>query len=188
MIKVKTGYKDYLYGYIEAIAFSRGYCYSISMNNETIVILNNLRSVHNVGSIFRTAEAAGVRQIFLVGTTPTPVDRFGRKRADLAKVALGAETMVSWEYRDTLDEVGDELRQRGVVIVAVEQSEGSVPYTEFTSEGSVALVFGNEPAGLSQEELTLCDYVVEIPMYGEKESLNVSVAAGIVLFHMVTIR
>ncbi|MFT7557981.1 MAG: 23S rRNA (guanosine2251-2'-O)-methyltransferase [Planctomycetota bacterium] len=152
------------------------------MNHHTIVVLNNLRSVHNVGSIFRTAEAAGVSQIFLVGTTPTPIDRFGRKRRDLAKVALGAEDMVAWEYRETLTEVVRELREQGVTIVAVEQSPTSVSYRAYTPDDACALVFGNEPEGLAPEDIALCDAVIEIPMFGKKESLNVSVTAGIILY------
>lgn len=147
------------------------------------LILDNIRSVHNVGSIFRTADAAGVSKIYLIGVTPTPVDRFGRERKDLAKVALGAEKTVPWEHGEDSLEMINALKKDGVKVVAVEQSPNSVSLYNFKSAEKVAYVLGSETDGLSSEVLEASDEVVEIPMKGEKESLNVSVVAGIILFH-----
>jgi tRNA G18 (ribose-2'-O)-methylase SpoU len=147
------------------------------------LILDNIRSVYNVGSIFRTADAAGVSKIYLVGVTPTPTDRFGRERKDLAKVALGAEKTISWEHVEDVLEVIERLKKERVHIVAVEQSPNSVSLYDFKPAEKVVYVFGSETEGLSADVLEACDEVVEIPMQGEKESLNVSVVAGVILFH-----
>lgn len=146
------------------------------------VILHNVRSVHNVGSIFRTADAAGVSKIFLTGHTPTPHDRFGRERKDLAKVALGAEKSVDWEYQKTTPALIKKLHKEGVYVVAIEQSKGSVNYKKIHPKKVMAFVYGNEVEGIPASILKMCDAVAEIPMAGKKESLNVSVSAGITLF------
>jgi tRNA G18 (ribose-2'-O)-methylase SpoU len=148
----------------------------------TIVILDNIRSTYNVGSIFRTCDGAGVSKIFVCGVTPAPVDRFGRVRKDIAKVALGAETSVPWEHVATTQEAIEKLKKENVRIVAVEQSEGAENFKKFSAPESVAFVFGEETKGLTQEILALCDDIIEIPMHGAKESLNVAVVAGIILF------
>ena len=148
------------------------------------LVLNNLRSVYNTGSLFRTADAAGVVHIHLVGTTPTPTDRFGRVRKDFHKTALGAEEVVPWTYHETFEECAEHLRQFGVIMVALEQDETSITYNRIPIDQSLALVVGNEPEGFSEEDLLLCDFVAEIPQYGEKESLNVAVAAGVALFDL----
>lgn len=137
-----------------------------------------------MGSIFRTADAVGVTKIYLVGYTPDPNDRFGRERNDIAKVALGAEKNIPWEHRDSIEELITELKQEGVEVVALEQHTDSVDYKAYQSEGDVALVLGNEPDGIVDAVLELCDTIIEIPMHGEKESLNVSVAAGIALYRL----
>ena len=149
-----------------------------------VLVLNNIRSVHNVGSLLRTADAAGVSRVVLVGYTPAPIDRFGRKRADLAKVALGAELSVSWSQEETLLGAVAKLHAEGHVILALEQAPQSVSLFEYKTpeQKPMALILGSEPEGLSQEELSLADTVLEIPMSGKKESLNVSVAGGIALF------
>lgn len=149
--------------------------------NETVLVLDNIRSVHNVGSIFRTADAAGVSKIYLVGVTPAPVDRFGRKRRDLAKVALGAEESVSWEQAPDAAGLLGRMRNEGYQIVAVEQSERSVDYKGLRLSFPCALVYGSETEGLAASTLALCDVVAEIPMRGTKESLNVAVSVGITL-------
>ncbi|MDP3735462.1 MAG: TrmH family RNA methyltransferase [bacterium] len=148
----------------------------------TYVILHNIRSAYNVGSIFRTAESAGVARIFLTGYTPTPTDRFGRARGDLAKVALGAERMVSWERHVRLAPLLGRLKSEGVALVAVEQAPQAQDYRSFRVCGPTVFIFGNEVRGLSTSALALADTVLEIPMRGRKESLNVAVAAGVVLF------
>ncbi len=156
--------------------------------NEPVVILPNIRSVHNVGSIFRTSDAAGVSKIYLVGVTPDPVDRFGRDRADFAKVSLGAEKTVSWEHSETLEGVIETLRDQDYYIVALEQSKNSIDYKSVTipnDKQNYAFIVGEETKGLTPEELSLADIIAEIPMAGEKESLNVSVATGIALFRIL---
>lgn len=147
-----------------------------------IVILHNIRSAYNVGSIFRTADAAGVTKIYLVGHTPTPIDRFGRKRKDITKVALGAEDTVLWEQVQDIHALIADLKGEKVRVIAVEQSELAQDYRTLSLSRDTAFIFGNEVNGIPPETLTEVDGVVEIPMQGRKESLNVSVTAGIILF------
>lgn len=149
---------------------------------ERIVILHNIRSTHNVGSIFRTADAAGVSKVYLTGYTPAPVDRFGRAQKDIAKTALGAQDYVPWE-QGTIQAVLKKLKKEGVVIAAVEQDQQAVSLTEYIVPARVAFIFGNEVRGVSTQLRAQSDAIIEIPMHGKKESLNVSVTAGIVLFH-----
>jgi tRNA G18 (ribose-2'-O)-methylase SpoU len=154
-----------------------------------IVVLDNLRSVHNVGSIFRTANACGIEKIILCGTTPTPLDKWGDARKDFAKVALGAENTVTWEYCEDTRVALQKLKQEGVYIVAIEQDEKSVDYKTVSVEGkeSVAFVIGPEVEGMSRETLALCDVIAEIPMLGTKESLNVTIAFGIGVYRILGI-
>ncbi len=148
---------------------------------EIAVLLHNIRSSHNVGSIFRTADAAGVSRMYLSGYTPTPLDRFERVQKDIAKTALGAEKTVPWEYRKTPSMIA-ELKKKGWRIVGVEQDSRSSDYRTFASTQPTLFIFGNEVKGLSSSLRNTCDELIEIPMHGEKESLNVSVAAGVILF------
>lgn len=171
-----------------------------------IVILHNIRSLHNVGSIFRTADAVGAEKIYICGITPTPTDRFGRVRSQFAKVALDAEKTVPWEWQDcekttTLKTI-KRLKRDGYKIFAVEQSKDSIPYYKLpkslTKNSKFGLVVGNEVNGLPPSILKLADKVLEIPMRGQtiknarhpknigrgKESLNVAVAFGIVAFRL----
>lgn len=149
-----------------------------------LLILHNIRSAHNVGSIFRTADAAGVSKIILSGYTPLPTDRFGQPRKDFIKVSLGAEKTIRWEQSKTLASAIKQLEKENFYIVAVEQDKDSTSLFDFRAPKNkpLVLVLGNEVRGLSKSALTLCDEVVEIPMRGKKESLNVSVAAGIAMF------
>lgn len=147
------------------------------------LILDNIRSAYNVGAIFRTADAAGVSEILLCGYTPTPKDRFGRIQEEINKTSLGASKTVVWShYKNTTDAV-KEVQGKGVVVVAIEQTKGSKSLINFSETDSVAYVFGNEVDGVSPEVLSEVDTIVEIPMLGEKESLNVSVSVGVVLYH-----
>lgn len=155
---------------------------AVNQKPEVIVVLDNIRSIHNVGSIFRTADCAGVKKIYLCGTTPTPVDRFGRKRKDLAKVALGAEDSVSWKYFKTTEDAIKDLKSDKFEVVAVEQDKNSTNYLSYPLLSKTAFVFGREVEGVSTQILKQCDKIIEIPIYGKKESLNVSVTAGIILF------
>jgi len=154
-------------------------------NNKVIVILYNIRSVYNVGSVFRTADAIGVSKIYLTGYTPAPLDRFGRERKDIAKSALGAEKVVSWEQFKKTDLLFSKFKKEGFDIVAVEQSENSIDYKKFKPKRKTAFLFGNEVRGISKSLLKKCDKIIEIPMKGKKESLNVSVSAGVVLFRVL---
>jgi tRNA G18 (ribose-2'-O)-methylase SpoU len=163
---------------------------------ETAVLLHNIRSTHNVGSIFRTADAAGVKCIYLSGYTPTPTDRFGRTQKDIAKTALGAERSMPWEYHASPLKLISKLKKSGWEIVGVEQDVRAIDYRSFRPTRPTLFVLGNEVRGLSPALRQLCDTLVEIPMHGAmvrqahharhtgrgKESLNVSVAAGIILF------
>ncbi len=153
-----------------------------------VVVLNNIRSLYNVGSIFRTADAAGAEKIYLCGFTPEPVDRFGKLRPQLAKVSLGAEHSVKWEKIKSAIRLIDKLKKDGYKILAIEQNQKSMPYFKFkiqSKEQKSALVLGNEVNGLPQSILKKADKILEIPMKGKKESLNVSVAFGIVVFNLI---
>ncbi len=151
------------------------------------ILLDNIRSVHNVGSVFRTAETLGVSRVYCLGTTPAPMDRFGRMRADLAKVALGGERMIPWEKVDQEAVVTfiKKLKDEGFTIMALEQGANSVDYKKVKPDEKTLIILGNEVAGVSPELLKLADVIAEIPMKGEKESLNVSVAAGVFLFRLL---
>lgn len=147
------------------------------------VILHDIRSAHNVGAIFRTADGAGVQKIYLTGYTPTPQDRFGRPVPEIIKTSLGATATVAWEQIADIFSVIKILKDSGISVVAVEQASSSVSLYDFKEEKNTAYVFGNEVLGVDDDILLQCDVVLEIPMSGSKESLNVSVTAGIVLFH-----
>ncbi len=151
-----------------------------------ILILDNIRSAHNVGSLLRSADAVSIEHVYLVGVTPLPIDRFGRKSGDITKASLGAEDALSWSYSEDIHVLIANLRERGVYIVALEQSEKSISYKEYVvrKEKSVALIVGNEVLGIDSSVLEKVDSILEIPMQGMKESLNVSVAGGIALYHL----
>lgn len=151
------------------------------------IILHNIRSTHNVGSIFRTSDAAGVSHIHLSGYTPTPLDRFNKKRKDIAKTALGAEDVVPWTYSKHISKTIEKLKTEGFVVIAIEQSEHSVDYKKIKIGKKIALIVGNEVKGMSPQLLQHADFIAEIPMRGDKESLNVSVAFGIAIFRMLSI-
>ena len=152
-----------------------------------IVILHNIRSLYNVGSIFRTADAAGIEKIYLCGITPMPIDKFGRLRQPLTKVSLGAENFVEWEKCGQATRLIDKLKKQKYKIFAIEQSKKSVPYYNLQLKNlktkKLCLVLGNEIKGLPLSILKKADKILEIPMHGKKESLNVAVAFGIIAFH-----
>ena len=149
------------------------------------LILHNIRSLYNVGSIFRTGDASGVEKIYLTGYTPAPIDRFGKIRPQITKTALGAEKFVKWEHYKNISTLIKKLKKEKFNLIAVEQSLKSINYKKLKPRFPIALIFGNEVRGLSKEILKKCDKIIEIPMQGKKESLNVSVAAGIVLFSLI---
>ena len=154
----------------------------VKVAKENILILHNIRSVENVGAMFRTADAAGICRIYLAGYTPTPLDRFGRKRKDLAKSALGAEEFVVWEHVKNIAPLLAKLKKQGFYLVAIEQDEKSIDYRKVKLRSNNAFLVGTEVTGIPKKVLEKCDVIAEIPMRGKKESLNVSVALGVVLF------
>lgn len=147
------------------------------------LLLDSVRSVENVGSIFRTADAAGVKKIYLCGITPRP------PRKEIDKAALGAVDFVEWEYHANIKDQILKLKSENIKIIALEQDKRSIPYSEFNIQNSapsaLALIVGNEVDGISKEILDLADQIIEIPMYGQKNSLNVAVATGIALFEII---
>jgi tRNA G18 (ribose-2'-O)-methylase SpoU len=147
------------------------------------IILYDIRSNYNVGAIFRTCDGAGVSKVYIYGLTPSPTDRFGREVPEINKTALGAEKFIDWEVVDDIEALVKKLQNEGVTVVAVEQSKNSVSLNEFITPKSVAYIMGSETEGLPQSLLDIVDVILEIPMLGQKESLNVSVSAGIVLYH-----
>ena len=157
----------------------------MTKEKEVAVLLHDIRSTHNVGSIFRTADTLGVSKIYISGYTPTPLDKFNRPRKDIAKVALGAEKTISWEQIPNPNLLVKKLKKDGFQIVAVEQSEKSTDYKKVKIENKVLFIVGNEVSGMEKNTLKLCDVIAEIPQRGEKESLNVSVAFGVALFRML---
>lgn len=152
------------------------------MKKEIYLILHNIRSLYNVGSIFRTADARGVKKIYLTGYTPTPTDRFGKIRPEVHKTSLGAEHTVAWEHCRNIEILLKKLQKEKIFLAAVEQSQKAINYKNLRTRSSVAFILGNEVRGISPQILKKCDQIVEIPMAGKKESLNVSVTAGIILF------
>jgi|SRR3989344_5426657 len=166
------------------------------MKDEIYLILDNIRSRENVGSIFRTADGAGVTKIYLCGITPCP------PHPKIEKTSLGAETYVPWEYyKDTwrllkklkastrkLSERSSRRMTEGLKLIALEQTKDSINIFEFKSLDlkPLALIVGNEVKGISPKILEYCDKKISIPMYGKKESLNVSVAAGVALYALVS--
>ncbi len=144
------------------------------------VVLNSIRSLHNVGSIFRTADAVGVEKIWLTGITGYP------PQSGIAKTALGAEQSVPWEYKEDILSLVKEIKGQGYQIVLLEQMQGAVAHDEFKPKTPVCLVLGNEIEGVGEQLVKLCDAAVEIPMAGIKNSLNVAVAFGVVAYHIRT--
>ncbi len=145
------------------------------------LILPDIRSCHNVGAMFRTADACGVTKLFLVGYTSCP------PKPQIDKVSLGAETWMPWEHKKNLKILLKNLKKKKVFIVGLEKTENSEQIADSikqVKDRDIALVVGNEVEGISEDILELCDLVVHIPMYGKKESLNVSVAAGIGMYEI----
>jgi tRNA G18 (ribose-2'-O)-methylase SpoU len=145
-----------------------------------IIVLEDIRSLHNIGSVFRTADAFLVEKIILCGITATPPNK------EIHKTALGATETVTWEHHNNVLEVIENLKKEGVSVLAVEQVENAVFLQNFKveNEKKYALVFGNEVYGVSQDAIALCDGCIEIPQLGTKHSLNISVSAGIVVWDL----
>lgn len=154
----------------------------IMKNQEIFVIAHNIRSLHNVGAIFRTSDSFGVSKIYLTGYTGSPPD------PKIAKVALGAEEFVAWEKTKSLVRLIKKLKVSGVRVVALENNVSfkTTLLSKYKPKFPLAVVLGEETKGFTKKELELVDDIVEIPMYGQKESLNVSVACGVVLYGLIT--
>jgi len=154
--------------------------YHKSEKSPFVIVLDNVRSQSNVGSIFRTADAFLTRAVYLCGITSQPPHR------EIQKTALGATESVPWKYFASTSEALSELRQEGYKLIAIEQAEGSIELQDVLIEkdGKYALIFGHEVNGVSQLVVDLCDLCVEIPQFGTKHSFNVAISAGIVLWEM----
>jgi 23S rRNA (guanosine2251-2'-O)-methyltransferase len=153
--------------------------FKASAKTPIIVVLDNVRSMNNVGSVFRTADGFLIEKIYLCGFTPQPPHR------DIQKTALGATETVAWEYAEDTATLIKTLKKEGTTIVAVEQVTNSTLLQNFTSTTEkIVVIFGNEVDGVSDAVIALCDTAIEIPQIGTKHSLNVSVAAGIVLWKL----
>ncbi len=158
------------------------------MNKKVYILLPDIRSAYNVGSIFRSADCFGIQKIYLSGTTPTPIDRFGRSSSgaqkEISKTALGAEKDIPWEYISDVNSFLKKIKKENFTIVCIEQDKKSILLNDFLKikrPENILMVFGNEVEGVDKNILKKSDYIVEIPMKGKKESLNVSVCAGLVM-------
>jgi 23S rRNA (guanosine2251-2'-O)-methyltransferase len=158
-----------------------------SSNQRIVVLLDNIRSLYNTGSILRTADASGVERVVLCGITPRP-DQGGRQRRAIAKTALGAENSMPWEYQPDAHAALQSLATAGYHIAAVETSPQAVNLFEWTPRWPVCLVFGHEVDGVSSALDAHVETVIRIPMLGEKRSLNVATAAGVVLYELLRLR
>lgn len=152
------------------------------MKKDVRILLHDIRSVHNVAAIFRTADASAVTRIYISGYSPAPVDRFGVSRKDFSKAALGSEKTMLWESVKSPATLIKKLKSEGFSIIAVEQDERSVDYKKVKPGSKTLVIFGNEVSGVSRGLISASDVIAELPMRGLKESLNVSVTAGIVLY------
>ncbi len=154
---------------------------------EVYLILDNIRSNFNVGSLFRIADCAGVSKVFLCGYTPAPLDKFGRENKELKKVSLGGDEFLLWEKVFSVSRLLTKMKKQGIKIVSLEQSEDSIDYKKFKPKYPLALIVGNEVDGVSKKILKISDEKIEIPMSGKKESLNVAVATAVALFRILKI-
>ena len=141
-----------------------------------IVIAHNIRSLHNVGAIFRSADVFGVKEIYLTGCTGSP------PRKEIAKTALGSQNRIKWQQREDALDLIRNLQSSGHKMIAIEMDEKSVPISTISKQGNLVLILGNEVEGIEKEILEACDVIAEIQTSGSKQSLNVSVAAGVALF------
>jgi 23S rRNA (guanosine2251-2'-O)-methyltransferase len=162
-------------------------------HRSVVLIAHNLRSCHNVGSLLRTAEGLGVTRVYLTGYTPYPRPLVGAEsrwphiaaklHKQIHKTALGAEETQPWEHYESIEAVMNDLRAQGFMIAAIEQAPKSIPLPNFSPPDNIALLVGREVEGIEPEVLTLCDEILEIPMFGRKESFNVAQAAAMGLYH-----
>lgn len=151
-----------------------------SKKSPLILVLDDIRSLHNIGSVFRTADAFLIEKIYLCGITASPPNK------EIHKTALGATETVAWEYKSNVIDVIEELKKANTTVLAIEQVESSIYLQDFKVEKGkkYALIFGNEVHGVSQDAVRLCDNSIEIPQLGTKHSLNISVSTGIVVWDL----
>lgn len=162
---------------------------------QLILIAHDIRSTHNVGSLLRTAECFGVEHTYFTGYTPYPTtlndERLphisAKLTAQIHKTALGAETMTPWIHHDSITELLQELHSQGYAIIGLEQASSSIPLPDYAPPQKLALLIGREVEGIDQALLDLCDTTIEIPQFGQKESLNVVQATAIALYHIQTV-
>ncbi len=153
-----------------------------AVKNPVVVVLDNVRSVLNVGSVFRTSDAFRIQEVHLCGVTATPPGK------EMNKTALGATESVDWHYFENTTDSLKKLKSEGFLLLALEQTEGSIPLHKYDfTDKKVALIFGNEVKGVSSDALKLCDASLEIPQFGTKHSLNISVSAGIAIWQAVQV-
>lgn len=152
---------------------------------QSVLILPDIRSALNVGALFRTADAVGISKVYITGFTPRPTDKFGRVQKDIKKSALGAEEWIPWEYIKSIKVIINKLKKEGFQIIAIEQSGKAIDYRKIKPKKKVAIILGPEVGGLPKSILDQSDITAFIPMYGKKESLNVSVAGGIAMFRIL---
>ncbi len=155
------------------------------MKRNIHLLLHDIRSTHNVGAIFRTADAVGVSKIYISGITPAPIDRFGRERSDINKASLGAEKTVAWEEIKDIKNLIEKLKKENFQIISLEQNDKSINYKDIKTLNNILLIVGNEVDGVAKDIIDMSDIIAEISMYGSKESLNVSVATGIILYKLI---
>lgn len=156
-----------------------------------VLVAHNLRSCHNVGSLLRTAEGLGIERVYLTGYTPYPLHKNDTRMPHLAnkiakqinKTALGAETMINWQHDELIDNILAHLRSEGFTIAAIEQADNAVPLPGYQPPQKIALLVGREVEGIEPEVLVACDIILEIPMFGQKESFNVVQAAAMGMYH-----
>ena len=154
------------------------------------IIIHDIRSAYNVGAILRTADGAGVSKVYLTGYTPAPYDEKNypyptEAQKMIGKTALGAEKFIDWEKTENICELIKKIKKQGFQIIALEQDKRSVDFKKFKTCFPAALILGNETGGISEKILKMCDAAISIPMRGKKESLNVSVAAGVAMYNML---
>ena len=165
------------------------------ISRSIIVIAHNIRSTHNIGSIFRTCEGFGVSKLYLTGYSPYPkfsgdprIPHLSEKLTkQISKTALGAEKTLDFSHHSSLEKLLDSLSSEGYVIAGLEQDERSIPLPDFKPPAKLALIIGEEVNGLTPEIRSHCQYLLEIPMFGQKESFNVSVATGIALYSLTLV-
>lgn len=156
--------------------------FKTAQKTQLIIILDNIRSLNNIGSVFRTADAFRIQHVYLCGITAKPPHK------DIQKTALGSTDSVSWSYAEQTIDVVKNLQSEGVEVIAIEQADKSTFLQDFEAknDSTYAVVFGHEVKGVSQEVVSQCDTVIEIPQFGTKHSLNISVSCGVVIWDLFT--